>query len=174
MSDKRVVASDGEPMQDHDRNGPVDKRGESRGVFASKQRPGAPRRSVGQNEPVGGRGDAVELLGANRPHDLRQADYTGETGSEPSEQLRNHRVTSSALASDAMSLVFRRPSQGLPSCGPGGTRQGFREFGKSVRPDDGLGRALMSSRGSRPTPNARWPRVRDSAVAQFLQVLNSV
>jgi Domain of unknown function (DUF4383) len=32
----RVVAGDGESMQDHDRNRAVDKGGDSRGVFASK------------------------------------------------------------------------------------------------------------------------------------------
>ena len=89
------MAGGAEPMQDHDRNRAVDQGRDSRGVFAGKQRPGDPRCSVGQDEPVGGGGDAVELLGVDRPHNLRQADYAGEAGPEPSEQLRNHRVTSS-------------------------------------------------------------------------------
>ena len=89
------MASGDESMQDHDRSRAVDQSRDSRGVFAGEQRPHGPCCCVGQDEPVGGGGDAVEPLGAHRPDNLRQADYAGETGPEPSEQLRNHGVTSS-------------------------------------------------------------------------------
>lgn len=122
---RRVVAGDGEPMQDHDRNRSVDKGGESRGVFACQQRPGGSCRSVGQNEPVGRRRDALELLGANRPHNLRQADHTGKTGSEPPEQLRNHCVTSFPRSNVTLcpSSSVELPS-GFPDAGAAGPRQG--------------------------------------------------
>jgi hypothetical protein len=55
-------------MQDHDRNRAIDQGRDSRGVFAGEQRPHGPCCSVGQDEPVGGGGDAVEPLGAHRPH----------------------------------------------------------------------------------------------------------
>jgi hypothetical protein len=103
-----VVAADGESMQDHDRNRAVDKGGDSRGVFASKERPGGPCRSVGQNEPVGGRRNAVEMLGANRPHNLRQTDYAGETVCEPTGR------DSDAINRDGPS---GRPVSGVSACG---------------------------------------------------------
>ena len=53
-----------ESMQDHDRNWAVDQGRDSRGVFSGEQRPGGPCCSIGQDEPVGGGGDAVKLLGA--------------------------------------------------------------------------------------------------------------
>ena len=89
------MASGDESMQDHDRSRAVDQGRDAGGVFAGEQRPGGPCCSVGQDKPVGGEGDAVEPLGAHCPDNLRQADHAGETGPEPSEQLRNHRVTSS-------------------------------------------------------------------------------
>jgi hypothetical protein len=116
-------------MQDHDRNRAIDQGRDSRGVFASKYRPGGPCRSVGQDEPVAGGRDAVELLGAHRPDNLRQADRAGETGCEPSDQLRTTVSPLFALECDAGPSSSRRHSGRLPCGGaerPGNVLTGER------------------------------------------------
>jgi hypothetical protein len=87
-----------------------------------------------QDEPVGGGGDAVKLLGLDCSHNLRQADHAGEAGPEPSEQLRNHPSPPPALEGDVTSLVFRDIPGGFPDAGASGPMKVVNWLGRAVRP----------------------------------------